>query len=87
MDINSVIILGHTCKQPLMYRTSELVDGSEPHGHIGYTAHSLVHDGGVPGVGGVYPGWCSGWVPGRVLYRVLTRGQPEALFEAYLMNY
>ena len=27
---------------------------------------------------GVYPGWVQWWVPGGVLYRVLTRSQSEA---------
>ena len=59
MDINSVIHLGHTGKQPLMYRTSELVDGLEPHDHIlDRTQGPRRSQLGDMGWEGVYPGWC-----------------------------
>ena len=44
------------------------------------SAESVMSGGGEQEV---YPGWGTGWVPGRVVYRVLT--QPSD-FEAYLMN-
>ena len=59
-----------------MSSTSELVDGSEPHGCIWYTARTGVAESVSTGAGGeVYPGW-AGMGAGRVLYRVLTRVQP-----------
>ena len=70
MDIISVISLGHTVREPLMWSSSELSYGSEPHGHITQlhtaTARTGSHAGvavGVPGVGmggyrgGVYTGY------------------------------
>ena len=87
MDINSVISLGHTPEQPLMWSSSELTDGFEPHDMIysGYMTRAAadmpgqprVRGGGVPRV--VQAGWYrEGAIPGTT--------QPSD-FEAYLMNY
>ena len=57
MDIISVISLGHRAKQPLMRASSELVDGSEPHGCIQGTAVGVYPCRRGAGRGGVYPGW------------------------------
>ena len=73
MDINSVIMLGHSPKQPLMSPPSELTDGLEPHGHMETRRCSGagVQHGAVGRE--VYPGWYSWWVPGGVVYRVPTQ--------------
>ena len=59
MDSYSVIELGHTAKQPLIWPPSELGDGLEPHGLIytvrspcGMYSTSGMQGGGVPGMGG-----------------------------------
>ena len=77
MDISKVINLGHTSKQPLMYRASELVDGLEPHGTIPQVAAAGMHVNGgtgvygegVPGVG--LGGYWEGSIPGTHLRPVL----------------
>ena len=65
MDINKVIYLGHKARVPLIRLPSELADGFEPHGHIGYDL-GPDHDRAVRcRRGGVYPGsagWEGGWV-------------------------
>ena len=66
---------------------SELSDGYEPHGQIQHRGqHARYVYSGDHG-GGVYPGWCSRWVHGRVLYRVLNQGPARGQIEAYLRNY
>ena len=63
-DSNKVITLGHTSKQPLIRRSSELVDGLEPHDMF---LLAVVPGKRVPvaawGGRGV-PGVEDGWVPG-----------------------
>ena len=84
LDPQSVITLGHTANVPLIGPSSELTDGSEPHGHIPQRGQH-----GVPGQlvacrHGVYPGWCrlGGYREGGI------PGNPTGvIFEAYLMNY
>ena len=76
MDINSVINVGHSPKQPLMWSPGELVDGLEPHDHIYLVPRVSSVDHGPAGVGRGVPGVQAGWVPGRV-YRVVT--QPSRL--------
>ena len=82
-DSDTVIYLGHSPKEPLIRRSSELGDGLEPHALITPAVDGVRSCYRCRGEGGVYPGW-DGWVgTWRVLYRVLTsRGQ----IEAYLMN-
>ena len=82
--LESVITLGHKAKQPLIRRSSELVDGLEPHAmfYLVDTARPL------PPVlhrvrGGVYPGWCREVGTGRVVYRVPSHS-PAGQIEAYL---
>ena len=78
MDPDSVIILGHRSKQPLICPSSELLYGLEPHDYI-YSAvpHRTEHGVDCRG-GGVYPGWCRlvgtgrGTIPGTVLSLDLT---------------
>ena len=61
MDTYSVIYLGHTRKQPLIGSSSELVDGSEPHGQFTLSVRHALHADGVP-VGGGVPGVVqTGW--------------------------
>ena len=70
MDSESVIMLGHSPKEPLMRPSSELSDGFEPHG--------LIYSSGtpVPTADSMYGGeGCTrgsgSWVgAGGVLYRV-----------------
>ena len=65
MDINKVINLGQLLYVPLICLSSELVDGLEPHDHIGYDLRPD-HDRAMRcRMGGVYPGWWAGWVAGR----------------------
>ena len=70
MDYIKVIILGHMVKQPLMCRSSELVDGSEPHGLLLSVRAATGCMTAVHGGEEVYPGWCKLGGAGRVLYRV-----------------
>ena len=73
MDYIKVIYLGHSANVPLMGRSSELFDGSEPHDHIcsaviarAHCSHEysgMLEGRGVPGV--VYLGGCRrGTIPG-----------------------
>ena len=81
--INSVITLGHSPKTATNPSLSELSDGLEPHGHIEHRWLGTrdVHvrwgrEGGTRGgAEGGYMGGCYTGYP------------PEAIFEAYLMNY
>ena len=52
-----------------MYRASDHPDGSEPHGLFMEHRATVMPYSGEQWCGEVYPGWCSSWVPGRVLYR------------------
>ena len=80
---SSVIYLGHTSKEPLMWPGSELVDGLEPHGLIlqwrqprAYPATCTRVREGVPGVvglGGYWEGGIPGTQPGprlRLIYGI-----------------
>ena len=82
MDIYSVIGLGHTRNVPLIGRSSELVDGLEPHDQFlpGVLTARVDDDGGrVEG--------CTRGGGSRVGTGGYYTGYPaEAGFEAYLMN-
>ena len=75
LDLNRVIYLGHSPKEPLIWPPSELCDGFEPHGLIWSAGlRGALPYGDQRHVGGVYPG-CGGWVGTR---GVLPPSQPEA---------
>ena len=68
MDISKVIYLGHSAKQPLIWPSTELSDGFEPHGHITHRVVpgkrvpvAAVGGRGVPGVG-----WLGGYLGGAI---------------------
>ena len=87
MDLNKVIYLGHSAKEPLMCPPSELAYGSEPHDHIWSMVHRGVQSGtlasgevGVPGVvqlGGYREVAIPGTNPGS------SRGRFYGLFMEY----
>ena len=56
MDINSVIILGHMPNVPLIWSSSELGYGLEPHGMFLRYRGQLGHGGSAGGWREVYPG-------------------------------
>ena len=70
MDYYSVIYYGHKAKQPLMCSSSDLGDGSEPHGLLGHHCGSDGSTGDGQWWEEVYPGWCRSWGTGRGAYRV-----------------
>ena len=77
-DILSVITLGHTLRLPLMCPSSELVDGSEPHGQK-RSAGCSVSTSRVVGRGGGVPGVGCGWVgAGGGVLPTQPPSQPEA---------
>ena len=63
-DSDTVIYLGHSANVPLIRRSSELVDGLEPHGYILLAGHGAAVLGAAAAVRGCTQGGASGWVPG-----------------------
>ena len=83
MDINSVIILGHKAKQPLIGSRSELADGYEPHDTICPAPRTSVVHHARTGGAGCTRGGADGWVPERGYTGYPAEGQIEALFMEY----